>query len=88
MDTTTTAGLSMAGIGLLVARIVLGLLMAAPAPRSSSAGSAATDSRTPASSSSNSGSAGALFATAASISEVTSGLLLALGFLGRWARRS
>jgi len=80
---STTVGLSMAGIGLLVARLVLGLLMAAHGTQKLFGWFGGYGLK-------NTGEffvqlgfrPGRLFATAASIGEVTSGLLLALGLLG------
>jgi putative oxidoreductase len=83
MDATYTPDPTMLGTGLLIARVVLGLIMAAHGAQKlfgwfGGYGLNATGeffvqlgfTR------------GRLFATAASVSEVTSGLLIALGFLG------
>src|SRR4249919_3319552 len=80
---STTVGLSMAGIGLLLARVVLGLLMAAHGTQKLFGWFGGYGLK-------NTGEffvqlgfrPGRLFATAASIGEVSSGLLTALGFLG------
>ena len=83
MDITTTAGVSMAGLGLLVARIVLGLLMAAHGAQKLFGWFGGYGLK-------NTGEffvqlgfrPGRAFATAASVTETVSGLLVALGLFG------
>ena len=83
MDATYTADLQMAGIGLLIARLVLGLLMAAHGSQKLFGWFGGYGLHTTGEFFVQLGfRPGRLFATAAAVGEVTSGLLVALGFLG------
>jgi putative oxidoreductase len=83
MDATYTADLQMAGIGLLIARLVLGLLMAAHGSQKLFGWFGGHGLRTTGEFFVQLGfHPGRLFATAASVGEVASGLLVALGLLG------
>jgi len=83
MDTTYTTAPQMAGVGLLIARVVLGTLMAAHGSQKLFGWFGGHGLRTTGEFFVQLGfRPGRLFATAASVGEVTSGLLVALGFLG------
>jgi putative oxidoreductase len=83
METTVGAGQWMVGAGLLVARVVLGLLMTAHGTQKLFGWFGGYGLRGTGAFFEQIGfRPGRLFAAAASLGEVTSGLLLALGFLG------
>jgi putative oxidoreductase len=83
MDATYTADPRMVGIGLLIARVVLGLLMAAHGGQKLFGWFGGYGLRTTGEFFVQLGfRPGLLFATAASVGEVASGALVALGFLG------
>jgi putative oxidoreductase len=83
MDATYATDPRMVGIGLLSARLVLGLLMAAHGSQKLFGWFGGYGLRTTGEFFVQLGfRPGRLFATAASVGEVTSGLLVALGFLG------
>ena len=83
MDATYIADPGVAGIGLLTARLVLGLLMAAHGSQKLFGWFGGYGLRTTGEFFVQLGfRPGRLFATAASVGEVASGLLVALGFLG------
>ncbi len=83
MDTTLTSSPGMIGSGLLVARVVLGSLMVAHAGQKLFGWLGGYGLRATGEFFEQLGfRPGRLFATAASVGELTSGLLVALGFLG------
>ena len=83
MDATYTVDPWMAGLGLLIARLVLGLLMAAHGSQKLFGWFGGYGLRTTGEFFVQLGfRPGRLFATAASVGEVVSGLLVAFGFLG------
>src|SRR5215212_2800548 len=83
MDATYTLDPRMVGIGLLVARLVLGLIMAAHGAQKLFGWFGGYGLKTTGEFFVQLGfTRGRLFATAASAGEIVSGLLVALGFLG------
>lgn len=83
MDATYTAGIGMAGIGLLIARLVLGLLMAAHGSQKLFGWFGGHGLHVTGEFMGQLGfRPGRLFASAAGVGELTSGLLVALGLLG------